>query len=187
MERTPIQALRVGMTVPILEFSGQRSFDNLTAPKGYYVVIAEHPDGSTRLALGFAGTGTCLPQVLILERREIPFTVLALSDTAIRGGLVPAHILESLRRIHSPLIAPDTPLRAGIPEGNTGGAGYGMGRDIAIKAAKAFAPLRRALHHDTTKFQKLTQHMADLKLTDPSLGVNTVSYTHLTLPTNREV
>lgn len=92
LERTTIQAMRVGMPVPVLQYSGPPSFANLVTPKGYYVVIAEHMDGSVRMALGYETSGANLPQVLVFEKRDTPFTLLALSDTAIRGGMVNAFV-----------------------------------------------------------------------------------------------
>eukprot|EP01035_Chromulina_nebulosa_P044738 gene44738-60582_t len=94
LERTTIQAMRVGMPVPVLQYSGTPSFANLVPPKGYYVVIAEHMDGSVRMALGYETPGANLPQVLVFEKRDTPFTLLALSDTAIRGGMVNTFILQ---------------------------------------------------------------------------------------------
>ena len=172
LERVPLPALRSGMAIPILQFSGPKLFDTLVPPRGYYVVISEHADGSIRLALGYEAIGANLPQVLVLEKRDPPITVLTLSDTALRSGLVAAPILDSLRKIHAQLVAPDTPIAARMQDYSNGSVGYNANRETSVKSAKAFAPLRRALHHDTTKFQRLTQHMTDLKLTDPSLGVN---------------
>ena len=173
LERTTLPALRVGTPVPILNFSGPKSFDTLGPPRGYYVMIAEHADGSIRMALGYETPGENLPQVLIFEKTDTPFTILALSDTALRGGMINSYILDNLRKIHSPLIAPDTPMSARLPEAmGGGGGGYPSARDQNVKSTKAFGPLRRALHFDSGKFQQLTQHMAELKLTDPALAVN---------------
>ena len=172
LERTTIQALRVGMPVPVLQFSGTPAFANLIPPQGYYVVISEHVDGSIRMALGYETPGANLPQVLVFEKQATPFTLLALSDTAIRGGMVHSFILDNLRKLHSPLTAPDTPISDRLHDPTAGGTGYHTNGGQAVKATKAFAPLRRALHNDSGKFQILTQHMSEMKLTDPALAVN---------------
>jgi len=123
------------------------------------------------MALGYETPGANLPQVLVFEKRDTPFTLLALSDTAIRGGMINSFILDNLRKLHSPLTAPDTPISDRLPD-NTAGPGYQSNGGQIVKAAKTFAPLRRALHNDSGKFQLLTQHMSEMKLTDPALAVN---------------
>eukprot|EP01036_Dinobryon_divergens_P037119 gene37119-48488_t len=131
LERTTIQALR-----------------------GYYVVISEHVDGSIRIALGYETPGAnIIPQVLVFEKQATPFTLLALSDTAIHGGF----IVDNLRKLHSPLTAPDTLSRITclilqLVEPDTTRTGA------------------KALHNDSGKFQILTQHMSEMKLTDPALA-----------------
>ena len=172
LERTPIQAVRGGMVLPILQFTSSTfNFDTLTNPSGYYVAITEHMDGSLRLALAYATPGANLPKILMFPKvATSAYSVLALSDTAIRGNMLAPHIMDALKKLYSPLIAPDTPMAARLSD--HGGVTSGGSRDASLKVMKAFAPLKRALHYDTTKFNIITQHVTDMKLTDPAIGVN---------------
>jgi hypothetical protein len=86
--------------------------------------------------------------------------------------MVNSFVLDNLRKLQPILTAPDTPIAERLPGPNVANSGYQANTDHAVKATKAFAPLRRALHNDSGKFQKLTQHMSEMKLTDPALGVN---------------
>ena len=95
LERTTILlSMGLGTPIPVLQFAGTVSFDHLRPSKGYYVVIAEQ-------ALGYEKShGANLPQVLTFEKRTDPFTVLALSDTALQGAMmIHSYILDNLRKL----------------------------------------------------------------------------------------
>ena len=62
---------------------------------------------------------------------------------------MPSFILDNLRKLHSPLTAPDTPIADRLPDSSLSAAGYPNHGGQVLKATKAFAPLRRALHNDS--------------------------------------
>ena len=169
LARTPVQALRPGMVVLALTCTGTESFRNLLAPDAYYVVTAEYPDNSTRLALAYANPASkvAFPPGATFEARPAPYSVIALSDATVRGNLLDKFIMDHLKAISVPLIAPDTPAaqRPGV-------SGTGTTKDAHARAEKALQPLRRALNNDKGKLQRLIQNATDQKLTDPAIIVN---------------
>jgi len=177
LTRVDVKALRPGMVLPVLRFrtANNPAFDDLDSPAGYYVVISELQDGRPRLALAYRDpqySGTLLPQCLIadLEGPKATGTVLAFTDTAIRTGIAD-HISDALKRKFSPLLGPDTTITQRAESGGTGTHSHTLGKDSSLKTLKAFLPLRRALHNDKGKLERLLQPATELKLTDPALAV----------------
>jgi hypothetical protein len=177
LTRVDVKALRPGMVLPVLRFrtANNPAFDDLDSPAGYYVVISELQDGRPRLALAYRDpkySGTLLPQCLIadLDGPKATGTILAFTDTAIRTGLAD-HISDALKKKFSPLLGPDTTITQRAESGGTGTHSHTLGRDSSLKTLKAFLPLRRALHNDKGKLERLLQPATELKLTDPALAV----------------
>eukprot|EP01036_Dinobryon_divergens_P027378 gene27378-36145_t len=177
LTRIDVKALRPGMVLPVLRFktTSNPTFDDLDTPAGYYVVISELQDGRPRLALAFQDpkcSGTTLPQCLIadLEGPTATGSILAFTDTAIRIGLA-EHISEALKKKFSPLLGPDTTITQRAESGRTGAQSHTLGKESSLKTLKAFLPLRRALHNDKGKLERLLQPATELKLTDPALAV----------------
>jgi len=170
MARAQVNSLRVGFVLPILHFAGPESFATLNEPDGYYIVIAEYQDNSTRLALAYKNPACAraLPPGLTFAARAEPYSVVTMADAAIRGNIWEQHVMNALRSLNVHLTAPDTPL-AQRATGPSGLGGYG-GRDAQAKADKTMLPLRRALHNDKGKMQRITQHAAEQKLTDPAIA-----------------
>ena len=160
MERTSVSALRAGMVIPVLQFGGIESFATLVEPDAYYVVTAEHPNNSMRLSLAHENPACTrvLPPCLTFEARTTTYSVVVMTDAAIRGSIWEQHVLAVLRAMNAPLTAPDMPLDQ-----------YGV-RDAQVRADKAFQPLRRALHNDRAKIHVLTQNATEQKLTDPAIA-----------------
>jgi hypothetical protein len=158
------------MVIPVLQFVGIESFATLVEPDAYYVVTAEQPDNSMRLSLAYKNPACprALPPCLTFEARTTTYSVIVMSDAAIRGNIWEQHVLAALRAMNVPLTAPDTPLAhrlfsPGAPNQ------YGL-RDAQVRADKAFQPLRRALHNDRAKIHMLTQNATEQKLTDPAIA-----------------
>ena len=177
LTRIDVKALRPGMVLPVLRFkiASNPTFDDLDTPAGYYVVISELQDGRPRLALAFQDpkySGTTLPQCLIadLEGPKATGSILAFTDTAIRTGLAD-HISDALKKKFSPLLGPDTTITQRAESGGTGAQSHTLGKESSLKTLKAFLPLRRALHNDKGKLERLLQPATELKLTDPALAV----------------
>jgi len=170
MARAQVNSLRAGFVLPILHFTGPESFATLNEPDGYYIVIAEYQDNSTRLALAYKNPACAraLPPGLTFAARAEPYSVVTMADAAIRGNIWEQHVMNALRSLNVPLTAPDTPL-AQRATGPSGLGGYGS-RDAQAKADKTMLPLRRALHNDKGKLQRITQHAAEQKLTDPAIA-----------------
>jgi hypothetical protein len=133
------------------------------------VVTAEYPDNSTRLALAYANPASkvAFPPGATFEARPAPYSVIALSDATVRGNLLDKFIMDHLKALSIPLIAPDTPAAQ-----RPGGSGMGPTKDAHARAEKALQPLRRALNNDKGKLQRLIQNATDQKLTDPAVIVN---------------
>ncbi len=177
LARIDVKAMRPGMVLPVLRFkiTTEPAFEDLDTPAGYYVVISELQDGRPRLALAYQDpkySGPVLPQCLIadLEGPKATGPILAFTDTAIRTGLAD-HICEALKKKFSPLLGPDTTITQRAESGGSNTQALGTGKDNNFKTLKAFLPLRRALHNDKVKIERLLQPATELKLTDPALAV----------------
>ena len=97
--------------------------------------------------------------------------MLAFTDTTIRTSLAD-HILNAIKKRYtaripqSPHSAPTTAAR------NSTGANTYIHQKRTPQSLKAFSPLRRAVHNDKGKLERITQSATDLKLTDTALAVH---------------